>query len=375
MQRSRIQQSQTMTIVVCYRPHGGAGVNAARERIRETLEELRSFLSQELVPQLSEADTKAFFIEPIIAALGWQGIGVVRREYYVQSSQEFIDYVLFGSAGTGTSPTPMLAIEAKPLGVPLSHKSAAQVVQYCAVEGIEWAALTNGRYLQFFNTFLKPDLQAKRILQLDLLGFNTDAEFDELFGQLWRLSRESITTANARVWLNQLRLDNALREIMLDPNATPIKTIRRTLADRDINASPQAIAQWFSTQLMGTPLVSVHVGVTGSDSDSAVDDRPNGKRTPIRYGVTLKDLIDAGLLEPGTRLVFSGRGRDLTHAELAADGQIVWNGERVARLSNQRFAKLLGRPTVNGWVHWYAEFPTGRKLLADIRQEFLDRRS
>lgn len=365
MRQSQMHQSQADHIC-CLRPtHGGAFVDAARARIRRTLDELRAFVSQEVIPQLSEADTKAHFIEPIIAALGWQGIGTVRREYYVRSSQEFIDYVLFGSAGAGTSSTPMLAIEAKPLESPLTDKNAAQIVQYCAVEGIEWAALWNGRYLEFFNTFLKPDLSAKRILHLDLLDFSTEAEFDALFGQLWRLSRESITTANARVWLNQLRLDTALREIMLDPNAAPVQTLRRTLSDRDVNATPQAIAQWFQAQLSGTSSVA----------DPSAPGRPGTKRSPMRYDVTLKDLIDAGLLSSGDRLVFTGRGRDLTEAELASDGKIVWNGERVARLSNQRFAKILGRPTVNGWTHWYVELPTGRRLLADIRQEFLHRQS
>ena len=69
---------------------------------------------------------------------------------------------------------PLLAIEAKPLQTDLTDKHAAQLIQYCAVEGIEWAALTNGRELQFFNTFLKPDLAAKRVLRLDLLAFNSD---------------------------------------------------------------------------------------------------------------------------------------------------------------------------------------------------------
>ncbi len=159
----------------------------AKEAVRQTLDQVKAFLAQESPPKLSEADTKANFIEPIIAALGWEGIGVVTREYYVRNSQEFIDYVMAGPHG------PLLAIEAKPLRTDLSDKHAAQLVQYCAVEGIEWAALTNGRELQFFNTFLKPDLAAKRVLRLDLLAFNSDAEFDALFAQVWQLSRESMT--------------------------------------------------------------------------------------------------------------------------------------------------------------------------------------
>src|SRR5215211_5403787 len=97
----------------------------AKVEVRATLEAVRSFLAQEAPPRLSEADTKANFVEPIIAALGWKGIGQVIREHYVKSSGEFIDYLLSGPSG------PLLAIEAKPLQSDLTEKASAQLVQYC----------------------------------------------------------------------------------------------------------------------------------------------------------------------------------------------------------------------------------------------------
>lgn len=194
--------------------------------------------------RLSESDTKANFIEPIIASLGWQGIGIVTREYYVRNSQEFIDYVMAGPTGA------LLALEAKPLQTELSDKHAAQLIQYCAVEGIEWAALTNGRELQFFNTLLKPDLAAKRVLRLDLLAFNSDAEFDALFGQIWQLSRESMTKpTGVRSWLNQRRLDTALRAILLDPSSPTNRQLRKVLAEAEISVTAQDLAQWFRGHL------------------------------------------------------------------------------------------------------------------------------
>ena len=44
--------------------------SAARELIRLLLSQTKAFLAQESPPRLSESDTKANFIEPIIAALG-----------------------------------------------------------------------------------------------------------------------------------------------------------------------------------------------------------------------------------------------------------------------------------------------------------------
>ncbi|MGI8866085.1 MAG: hypothetical protein ACR2G1_05070, partial [Rubrobacteraceae bacterium] len=71
-------------------------MESAKAAIRQTLDEAKAFLAQEAPPLLSEADTKAYFVEPVIRALGWEGLGVVTREYYVRNSQEFIDYMLRG---------------------------------------------------------------------------------------------------------------------------------------------------------------------------------------------------------------------------------------------------------------------------------------
>src|SRR5215217_7464386 len=100
----------------------------AAQTVRQTLTKVKQFLAQEKPPKLSEADTKAVFIERYIGALGYEGLEDVVREYYVKNSQEFIDYVL------RTDGEPVLAIEAKPLQTDLTDKHAAQLVQYCAVE-------------------------------------------------------------------------------------------------------------------------------------------------------------------------------------------------------------------------------------------------
>lgn len=460
----------------------------AKERIRRTLGEVKAFLNQESSPVINEADTKAFFIEPLILALGWSGFGVVTREYYVKNSQEFIDFVMSGADG------PLLAIETKALRSGLTDKNAAQLIQYCSVEGIEWAALTNGRELQFFNTFLKPDLAAKRILSLDLLAFNSDAEYDALFAQLWQLSRESMTTpTGVRTWLNQRRVDTALRSILLNPSSVTIKHLRRALADSDIRATPQDLTQWFRSHLTAPittlPAQPAHASVTSitkaprPDSSHVSDrrpqpgtssDEPNGrmlatslrevvgnrlpsvrwretkhyvagevggetfiayrvrrqwlfvgltlpveledarlapnegqynwrritkvlrvrgnrdiddhllsliddarvyaqasKRSATVHGVTVRDLINAGLLTPGTELILKAGQREVATATLSTEGEIVWNGISYRSPSDKAFARLLGptRTTLNGWTHWVAVLQTGHVRLSDLREK------
>lgn len=85
---------------------------------------------------------------------------------------------------------PLAAIETKKLHAILTDNHAAQLVQHCAVDGIEWEELTNAREFHLFNTFPRRDPAAKRVLALGPLAFNSDEEFAAVFAQLWQLTRE-----------------------------------------------------------------------------------------------------------------------------------------------------------------------------------------
>lgn len=223
----------------------------AAQTIRQTLTKVKQFLAQEKPPKLSEADTKAVFIERYITALGYEGLEDVVREYYVKNSQEFIDYVLRAGG------EPVLAIEAKPLQTDLTDKHAAQLIQYGAVEGLEWCALTNARALWLFNTYLKGDQQQKLVVKLDLLGFNTDDEFDAIFDQLWLLSKASLSSPTAiNSWMEQRRLDQGLRALLLNPHSSAVQALVADLAKTaGVHASPESVVQWVRGQLV--PNISV----------------------------------------------------------------------------------------------------------------------
>jgi predicted type IV restriction endonuclease len=224
----------------------------AAASIRATLDQLKQLVSGQKPPKLSESDTKANFIDKYIEALGYHGLADVTREYYVKNSQEFVDYVL------RANDEPILAVEAKPLQADLTDKAAAQLIQYCAVEGIEWCVLTNGWELRLYNQYLKGALEAKLILKLDLLAYNSDDEFDAIFEQLWLLSKESMTTPSGiRTWMEHQQLDKAMRSLVLDPTSGVVKYIRRAISERNVQVSSEAVAQWFRTQLTApvTPLL------------------------------------------------------------------------------------------------------------------------
>ncbi len=223
----------------------------AAQAIRQTLTKVKQFLAQETPRRPSEADTKAEFIEKYIGALGYEGLAEVVREYYVKNSQEFIDYVL------RINGEPVLAIEAKALQTELTDKHAAQLVQYCSIEGIEWSVLTNARVLWLFNTYLKGDQNQKLVVKLDLLGFNTDAEFDTIFDQVWLLSKSSLSSPTAiNSWMEQRRLDQGLRTILLNPHSNAVKALVADLVTvNGVASSPESVVQWVRGQLV--PNISV----------------------------------------------------------------------------------------------------------------------
>ncbi len=219
----------------------------AKDSVRVTLTKLKQVLARDPPFRVSEADTKAEFIDKYVSALGYQGLEDVVREYYVKNSQEFIDYAV--RVGDKVA----LAIEAKPVQTDLTDKQAAQLVQYCSVEGIEWAALTNARQLRLFNTYLKGGLDQKLVANLDLLGFNSESEFDAIFDQLWLLSKASMSSPSVvHSWMEQRRLDRALRAMLLNPHSDAVKSLVGSLARSwDVHASQEAVVQWLRDHLTG----------------------------------------------------------------------------------------------------------------------------
>lgn len=358
----------------------------ARERIRATLDEAKAYLATPAPSPLSESDTRANFIEPLIDALGWRGIGVVQREYYITNSREYIDFVLSDGGRR------VMAIEAKSLLTGLTDQHAAQLVQYCAVDGIEWAALTNGRELQLFNTFLTPDLTAKRILRVDLNAYADDAEFDTLVEQLGLLSRERLTApTGTQAWLQQKRLWTALHDLLLDPTPALTRQLGQALQARSINAVPADIAKALASLIGTQPLPQPRVTPpdptqTRKPTDSVLVRRSaepvsrhsssSGRRTQAHYGITLADLVHAGVLPDGTPLVLIDSGHiQAIEATIDANGAIVWNGQSYGSPSHRAFIAHLGRASINGWLHWHARMNGPLIPLSELRRQYLDRRS
>lgn len=370
--------------------------DGSKTTIYGVLEGMQAFLSQGEHEYISEADTKHYFIDPIIGALGWRDISEVRREYHIRSSQEYIDYVM------SISGQKVLAIEAKRLTTPLTEKHAAQLIQYCSIEGIEWSVLTNGREWQVFNTYMRPDLRAKLLFQFELLRSTLDDQYQVAFDQLWLLAREGFPSP-IRIWLDKRRIDREIRRCLSNPSSGTIRAVLQDLRSAGVSAAPDDVVVWFRGYLGSRPSPA-GTGLTVSETNDPaamaerfpVSTTTGGTAPPVRdtridhmrptaggqssagskryFGVRFAELVHAHILPVGTRLALMARGVVIAHAQVGPDGDIVYAGKSYANPSHPEFAHVLGRQASNGWHDWHAILPEGRLSLSDLRDRYINGR-
>lgn len=94
---------------------------------------------------------------------------------------------------------------------------------------------------------------------------------------------------------------------------------------------------------------------------------PKAKGTKKKHGVTVMDLINAGLLRGDEELIslvstYPGSARILP------DGQIEHNGTKYATPSGASIALRGG--TCNGWWVWAVDSPNGKVRLSTLRSRF-----
>ncbi|MBA2633953.1 MAG: type I restriction enzyme HsdR N-terminal domain-containing protein [Chloroflexi bacterium] len=216
----------------------------AAVEVRKVVESVKAHLSG-TGGKLGEADTRAWFIDPLLRALGYKAIGDLQHEFYVKDTKEYLDYMLLVNG------KPRIAVEAKALGKNLTDGDAGQVIQYCSILGIEWAVVTNVREWRLYHQFAQADLAGKLLFNLDLVGWSTKDEFDALFDQLWLVSKEAFEgSGGPQAWLRAQRLDAALRDGLTNAGSLEVKYLRKRLHDQKVEVGAEDIASWFKGKLL-----------------------------------------------------------------------------------------------------------------------------
>ncbi len=300
---------------------------------------------------LSEADTRAYLIDPLLAILGYRAIGDIRREVPVAATREFVDYEL--SAGG----QPQAIVEAKAIRHAITDQHVAQCVQYASVLGVRWCLITNGLAWTVYDAHANGPLAAKRVAEVRL---DLDAQ---AAGKAWSVlslfSHESLSQSPP---LTKLLIQRVVADELARPDSSAITALRRAVKERfGESVSAQAVLDAIVETL---PAVSPASDESEATAPAAGDAHPPATRSRRVARSGLAELIDAGLLPSDAALECTLYG--VSHVARVRDGAIELQGQTYATPSAAASALRQGKAS-NGWVVWRYQ----GQLLADLRAKLV----
>lgn len=184
---------------------------------------------------LKEYPTRTIFIDPPLAALGWD----VRDPDEVELERPTVDGKSVDYA-MKVNLTVVLHLEAKQLGDLLDDvKSITQVVGYAANDGIEWCVLTNGVRYKVYKASEKASAPDKLLFEVSINPKDAGGlSIEEVARQFNRLSRESIAKGlldqlGAEIFTT-LKVRKVLDHLCTEGPPSFIRLIRKTLADASV---------------------------------------------------------------------------------------------------------------------------------------------
>ena len=338
---------------------------------------------------LGEQDTKATLIVPVLRALGWdtEDLEDVKLEYKRKLSDNPVDYALV------LLREPRLFIEAKALGAHLDdHKWANQILAYASVAGVEWVALTDGNEYRLYNSHAIVPVEQKlfRTIRIaepqsrpaETLGLLSKAQLqDHLIDQYWKTE------------FVDRQLGDALRALFApEPDPAVVRLVHGrlpSLSRADVRSSLGRLRPTFDFPVVAPrPARVAQVPAARPTAPAATWAGPAeptpavGEGTPWR-GVTLGQLIDAGLLRVPLEISRHYRGTDLA-ARIESADRIVFDGAAydslstaggMARLSVVGPTSGRSYPQTNGWTFWQYRAGDGTlHPLDELRRVLFERK-
>ena len=327
--------------------------------LSEVLNGVRTKIAKHKGKNLCEADTKAALINPVLGALGWHvgNLDEVSMEFKHATSHNPVDYALL----IGGNPT--VLVEAKALGQSLAGgKWADQIMGYAGTSGVKWVVLTNGDEYRIFNALVEVPFSQKLFREVRLTDPNSPVE-----STLALLSKERIDDIGAQWQIHfadrqvYAAIGKLFSPVSVKMLAHFVKKHVKGLTPREIRASLARVCAQI-VRLLPDELPVM----------------PSPPVVPSGTKVSLKAIIDAGLLKPPLKLTVSYKGTDL-EAELRPDGTVHFQGKSYKTCSA---AAEVARSTVtgkkmntNGWAFWRYVDEHGKDVPLDMARREYQRRS
>jgi hypothetical protein len=282
-------------------------------------------------------------------------------------------------------------VEAKALGQNLDdRKWSSQIMGYATVAGVKWVVLSDGDEYRIYNACVDVPVEEKLFRTVRISDIHSGAE--ETLGLLSkdRIRDNDIETLwKAHFVDRQVRV--ALEELFAaEADSSLLRLLKKRvkeLSPRDIRTSLARVRVRFDFRI--EPETPVAVGDKRAEGakkawDTRRKSRPvsepkRPERMKAFVGVSLKDVIAAGLLKVPLKLTVHYKRHDL-EADLLPDGTVNFQGKNYPSCSA---AAEVARSTVtgrrmstNGWTFWKHHDEGGKLVLLDVaRQGYLKRRA
>jgi predicted transport protein len=236
---------------------------------------------------LKETPTRIIFVDPILAALGWdvRDPDEVQLEYPTVDGKS-VDYAM------KLNRKPVLLVEAKGLNDSLGDvKDVTQTTGYAANDGIVWCILTNGVRWRVYRSVEQCPAPEKLMFEVsfdpaDLEGV-TLAQVAERFQ---RFSREQMAKGTLDALGEQTFTDGKVRKavhhLVTDPPNVLLKLVRRATGDPALK--PQTIRESLGRILL--PLLGSQLGVASRRETPTESGRKQGARKPSITRRTKRDV-------------------------------------------------------------------------------------
>ncbi len=286
------------------------------ERLASVLSEVAERVNRHRGHKIGEQNTKAALIEPVLRALGWdtENVDEVRREYRRRPQDKPVDYALL------LNRDPVLFVEAKGLDEDLSDRRwASQVISYASVAGVGWVALADGDEWRIYNAHAPVPVEEKLFRRA-----RTTSDASKAEESLALLSKESIRGNVLRELWKADHTDRKVKEAIDDlfsPEPSPwlVRRLAQEIDDLTQGEIRTALARTrVDVDIPTAP--TPRGGATPGVEEGRPAKRPAGKdaptgggRPPKRLGVTVGDLIKAGLVGAPLELTRTYQSESFAH--------------------------------------------------------------
>jgi len=322
-------------------------MTTSEDRILELANKIRRYRSEGVDKTLSEQDTKAVLVEPLLEIAGWAVDDPIQVSREDRPSERPVDYSLKMGG------KPVVLVECKRLANKLdSRKHLDQALAYTSGAGVGWCVLTNGCLFGIYNS-LAPEVAKKKLLEeLDLarVGESDGIPVDRAVQAIRLISPQSVESGEIDAAWDERYTGAMIRETVSElwsgPDSDLVNLVRRRMAERGHKLTKKETARW-----LGTLDVKVRSRSTAAPRRKEKEAKPEpvgttARPTRIRVGTysdgikysyeiltkTAEWLIGQGKLKASDCPIPTGRKRNLVNVDARHRGGEQFTAPR--RLSN-----------------------------------------